>query len=76
MLILLTKKTSLYENNLVNAFVINLGKKPSNYIGISKDSYIVKPTMTEYFEMSFLYRTYKNKSNNIAVDPNIYQPDC
>lgn len=59
MLILLTKKTSLYENALVNAFVINLGKKPSNYIGISKDSYIVKPTMTEYFEMSSLYRTYK-----------------
>lgn len=76
MLILLTKKTSLYENNLVNAFVINLGKNPSNFIGISKDSYIVKPTMTEYFEMSSLYRTYKNKGNNIAVDPNIYQPDC
>ena len=59
MLILLTKKTYLHENELVNAFVINLGKNPSNYIGISKDSYIVKPTMTEYFEMSSLYRTYK-----------------
>lgn len=61
MLILLTKKTYLYENNLVDAFVINLGKKPSNYIRISTDSYIVKLTMTEYFEMSSLYRTYKNK---------------
>ena len=61
MLILLTKKTYLDENSLVNAFVINLGKKPSNYIEISTDSYIVKPTMTEYFEMSSLYRTYKNK---------------
>ena len=60
MLILLTKKTSLFENNLRNAFVINLGKEPSNFIGISKDSYIIKPTMADYFEMSFSYRTYKN----------------
>jgi len=61
MLILLTEETYLYGSNLVNAFVINLGKEPSNFIGISKDSYIVKPTMTEYFEMSSSYRTYKNK---------------
>ena len=61
MLILLTKKTSLYGNNLANAFVINLGKEPSNFIGIAEDSYIIKPTMMEYFEMSSLYRTYKNK---------------
>jgi len=61
MLILLTKKTSLCINSLMNAFVINLAKEPSNFIGISKDSYIVKPTMTDYFEMSSLYRAYKNK---------------
>jgi hypothetical protein len=60
MLILLTKKTFLYENNLMNAFVINLGKGPSNCIGISKHSYIIKPTMADYFEMSSSYRTYKN----------------
>jgi len=58
MLILLTKKTYLVENNLVNAFVINLGKNPSNCIGISKHSYITKPTMVDYFEMSSSYRTY------------------
>lgn len=60
MLILLTKKTFIFENNLMNAFVINLGKEPSSIIGISKDSYIIKPTMADYFEMSSSYRTYKN----------------
>jgi len=67
MLILLTKKTSLYENNLVNAFVINLNKEPSHFIGISKDSYIIKPTMMEYFEMSSSYRTYKNKPLGFSI---------
>lgn len=60
MLILLTKETFLDGNQLVNAFVINLGKNPSNCIGISKHSYITKPTMADYFEMSSSYRTYKN----------------
>lgn len=67
MLILLTKEASLYGDNLVDAFVINLAKEPSNFIGISKDSYIVKPTMTEYFEMSSLYRTYKNKPPRSSI---------
>ena len=52
MLILLTKETFLDGNHLVDAFVINLAKKPSNLIGISKDTYIIKPTMADYFEMS------------------------
>ena len=60
MLILLTKETFLDGNQLVDAFVINLGKEPSNCIGISKHSYITKPTITDYFEMSSSYRTYKN----------------
>jgi len=60
MLVWLTEKSYLDGNTLVNAFVINLAKKPSNLIGISKDTYIIKPTMTEYFEMSSSYRTYKN----------------
>lgn len=60
MLVLLTEKSYLDGNTLVDAFVINLAKKPSNMIGISKDTYIIKPTMTEYFEMSSSYRTYKN----------------
>ena len=61
MLILLTKRTCLCGSILVGAFVINLDKKPYNWIGISKDSYITKPTMMEYFEMSSSYRTYKNR---------------
>jgi len=61
MLVLLTKKTFLHGNNLVNAFVINLGKELSTFIGISEDSYIIKPTMTEYFEMSSSYRAHKNR---------------
>ena len=61
MLILLTKETFLDGNQLVDAFVINLGKEPSNCIGISKHSYITKPTMADYFEMSSSYRTYKNR---------------
>ena len=60
MLALLTEKSFLDGNTLVDAFVINLGKKPSNMIGISKDTYIIKPTMADYFEMSSSYRTYKN----------------
>lgn len=67
MLILLTKKTSMFENNLVNAFVINLGGYPSHTIGISKDSYIVKPTMTDYFEISYSYRTYKNNLEELVI---------
>ena len=39
---------------------ISFPKKPYNWIGISKNSYITKPTMMEYFEMSSSYRTYKN----------------
>lgn len=60
MLVLLTEKSFLDGNTLVDAFVINLAKKPSNMIGISKDTHIIKPTMAEYFEMSSSYRTYKN----------------
>ena len=60
MLVWLTEKSYLDGNTLVNAFVINLAKKPSNLIGISKDTYIIKPTMVDYFEMSSSYRTYKN----------------
>ena len=61
MLILLTKKTSLCGSILVDVFAIDLDKKPYNWIGISKNSYITKPTMMEYFEMSSSYRIYKNK---------------
>lgn len=60
-LILLTKGTCLCGSILVDAFVIDLDKKPYNWIGISKNSYITKPTMMEYFEMSSSYRTYKNR---------------
>lgn len=60
MLVWLTEKSYLDGNTLVNAFVINLAKKPSSLIGISKDTYIIKPTMADYFEMSSSYRTYKN----------------
>ena len=62
MLVWLTEKSYLDGNTLVNAFVINLAKKPSSLIGISKDTYIIKPTMADYFEMSSSYRTYKNRS--------------
>jgi hypothetical protein len=67
MLILLTKEAYLDGNQLVNAFVINLGKGPSNCIGISKHSYITKPTMADYFEMSSSYRTYKNRTILVSL---------
>jgi hypothetical protein len=66
-LILLTKETSMCGSILVNAFVIDLDKKPYNWIGISKNSYITKPTMMEYFEISSSYRTYKNRTILVSL---------
>lgn len=61
MIVLLNDKSKLYVNSLFTEFVVNLGGDSSSSIGISEESYIVKPTIQDYFEIWDMYTRYKRK---------------
>jgi hypothetical protein len=50
-------------------FAVNLVGGPSSFIGVSEESYIVKPTLKDYLELWDMYTRHKrengidNKSN-------------
>lgn len=62
MTVLLDDKSELYNNNLWKVFAVNLGGDLTLMIGVSKDSYIVKPTMQDYLELWDMYTRYKRKN--------------
>lgn len=62
MIVLLNDKSKLYYDSLHTEFAVNLGGESSNCIGISKDSYIVKPTLKDYLELWEMYRRWKGKN--------------
>ena len=65
MILLLNDKSKLYSsNNLCVEFAVNLAGEPSSFVGVSKDSYIVKPTLKDYLELWEMYRKYKNGNDN------------
>jgi len=69
MIVLLNNKSKLYYgSNLGIEFAVNLAGQPSSYIGVSEESYIVKPSIQDYLELWDMYTKYKkngvdNKSN-------------
>lgn len=69
MIILLNDKSKLHINTLYPAFAVNLGGDSSSFIGVSENSYIVKPTVQDYLELWDMYTKHKrengvdNKSN-------------
>lgn len=73
MIVLLNDKSKLYQgnmyqgNNLWPEFAVNLGGDSSSCIGVSEESYIVKPTIQDYLEIWDMYTRYKRKENNILV---------
>lgn len=68
MIVLLNDKSKLYQgNNLCPEFAVNLGGDSSFGIGVSEESYIVKPTIQDYFEIWDMYTRYKRKGNYIPV---------
>lgn len=68
MIVLLNDKSKLCQgNNLCPEFAVNLGGDSSSCIGVSEESYIVKPTIQDYFEIWDMYTRYKRKGNYIPV---------
>ena len=70
MIVLLNDKSKLYNtNNMFVEFAVNLVGGPSSFIGVSEESYIVKPTVQDYLELWDMYTRHKrengvdNKSN-------------
>jgi hypothetical protein len=61
MIILLNDKSKLYSNSLHSIFAVNLGGDSSSFIGISEDSYIVKPTLKDYLELWEMYTRHKKR---------------
>ena len=60
MIVLLNDKSKLeYGSHLSTEFAVNLAGDSSCLIGISEDSYIVKPTIQDYLELLDMYRRYK-----------------
>ena len=69
MIVLLNDKSKLCQgNNLCPEFAVNLGGDSSFGIGVSEESYIVKPTIQDYIELWDMYTRYKRKENYIPVD--------
>lgn len=65
MIVLLNGKSILYgTNSLWPEFAVNLAGESSACIGISEDSYIVKPTVQDYLELWEMYTRYKNGNDN------------
>jgi len=64
MIALLTTNSTLFGGILVPEFAVNLVGDASHIIGISVDSYIVKPTLKDYLELWEMYRKYKNGNDN------------
>jgi hypothetical protein len=52
-------------NDLFPEFAVNLAGNSSTCIGVSKESYIVKPTIQDYLELWDMYTTYKKKWQEI-----------
>ena len=67
MIILLNDKSKLQGNHLRLEFAVNLGGDSSFGIGVSEESYIVKPTIQDYLELWDMYTKYKRKGNYIPV---------
>ena len=62
MIILLNDKSRLYGiNDLWPEFAVNLAGESSASIGLSEESYIVKPTVQDYLELWDMYTRYKKK---------------
>ena len=60
MIVLLNDKSKLYNSNsLYLEFAVNLAGESSASIGLSKESYIVKPTVQDYLELWEMYTRYK-----------------
>jgi hypothetical protein len=59
MIVLLTSDSTLYGYDLRPKFAVNLGGDSSSSIGVSEESYIVKPTIQDYFEIWDMYTRYK-----------------
>lgn len=65
MIVLLNNKSILYgTNSLWLEFAVNLAGESSHCIGVSEESYIVKPTVQDYLELWEMYRKYKNGNDN------------
>jgi len=68
MIVLLNDKSRMHDtNSLWLEFAINLAGKSSTCIGVSKDSYIVKPTIQDYLEIWDMYTRYKKKCGKNGV---------
>jgi len=62
MIVLLNYKCKLYDpNNLWVEFAVNLAGKSSTLVGVSGESYIVKPTVQDYLELWEMYTRCKKK---------------
>lgn len=62
MIVLLNDKSKLYGNNdLRPEFAVNLAGDSSSCIGVSEESYIVKPTVQDYLEIWDMYTRHKKK---------------
>ena len=60
MIVLLNNKSKLSStNNLRIEFAVNLAGDSSDCIGVSKGSYIVKPSVQDYLELWSMYTRYK-----------------
>ena len=63
MIVLLNDKCKLsYGDNLRPEFAVNLAGESSTCIGVSEDSYIVKPTVQDYLELCDMYRKWKREN--------------
>ena len=62
MTVLLSNKSTLYDtNNLWSEFAVNLAGGSSVLVGVSKDSFIVKPTLKDYLELWDMYTRHKKE---------------
>ena len=60
MIVLLNDKSELYTtNDLSTELAVNLAGESSTCIGVSKESYIVKPTIQDYLELWDMYTRKK-----------------
>ena len=67
MIVLLTSDSTLYGYVLRPKFAVNLEGDASHSIGVSRSSYIVKPTLKDYLELWEMYTRHKRKWNYIPV---------
>lgn len=68
MIVLLNDKSKLYLTNLFPEFAVNLGGDSSSVVGVSEESYIVKPTVQDYLELWEMYTIYKK--NGVYIKSN------